>query len=361
MYVPVCRQDFRIGGLMFKRNFLSITLIAVSVLMSASIASAQGRYANVYSRTDVDNFIRSLEASSDTFSRDFQSAGGTSASERRIVERFENAVDRLRRTFNSNNTWWNSRNDVQGMMGEARQVNVLMNNDRFARRLERQWRELRRDINKLADTYDLPDLAGQRAGTGGGGVFNPGDPWGGWQNTGPMSRPPAWAQGTFRATGYANIIMNIDATGRISLNNNGQMYYGRYNRGQMFLNNDVSTVQRSGQGISTYNRSSGITTHYVREGYVPPGGVGGGDWDGPTSNPPNWAVGTFYATNGSNIQMTINSNGRVTVYNMGQTYTGRYYNGQIHLNNDVSTVSRNGRGIRTYNQSNGVTTEYRRQ
>jgi hypothetical protein len=60
--------------------------------------------------------------------------------------------------------------------------------------------------------------------------------------------------------------------------------------------------------------------------------------------------------------MSISANGRVTVINGGLSYQGRYYNGQIYLNADVSTVSRFGRNnLRTYNQSNGVTTDYRRQ
>ncbi|MEO8041737.1 MAG: hypothetical protein ABI646_03910 [Acidobacteriota bacterium] len=336
---------------MIRKKIISILVLSVCVVAGASGVLAQGRYVNVYSRGDVDNFIRNLETSSDTFSRDFKNTGGTSSSERRNVDRFENAVDRLRNRFNSNNTWWASRNEVQNMMGEARQVNVMMNNDRFGRPLERQWRDLRRDINKLADTYDLPDLGGQLDG-GGGGTY---PPIGG--GGGQTSRPPAWAQGTFYATSGPNIMMTIESNGQISLNNNGQTYYGRYNRGQMFLNNDVSTVSRSGNGISTYNTTTGQTTQYSRDTY----GGGGGE-DGPSSRPANWAVGTFYATNGSNIQMSISSDGRVVVINSGSSYTGRYYNGQIYLNNDVSTVSRIGRnGIRTYNQSAGITTDYRRQ
>ncbi len=172
---------------MINRKVLSILVFSVCVAAASSAAFAQGRYGNVYSRVDVDGFIRNLENSSDTFSRDFKNSRRTSSSERRIVERFENAVDKLRRDFDRSNSWWESRNDVQGIMGEARQVNVMMNNVRYARPLERQWRDLRRDINKLADTYDLPDLAGQMGGGGGGWI----PPGGGGQT----STPPNWAAG----------------------------------------------------------------------------------------------------------------------------------------------------------------------
>ncbi len=337
---------------MIRKNVLSTIIISLCIAAGVASVSAQGRYASVYSRADVDNFVRSLEDSSDVFSRAFNDAGGTSTAERRVVSRFENAVDQLRRNFNGGNNWWNSRNNVQGIMNEARQVNVMMNNDRFARRLEMQWRNLRRDINKLADTYDLPELAGQRGD--GGGI----PPIGGGGGFGQTSRPPTWARGTFYATSGPQITMTIEANGRISLSNQGQIYYGRYYRGQMYLNNDVSTVARSGNGIRTYNRNSGETTMYSRDGY---GGGDGGDTDGPVSTPPTWARGTFYSTNGSNIMMSIGSDGRVSVTNTGQVYYGRYYSGRIYLNNDVSTVSRNGRGIRTYNQNNGETTDYRRQ
>jgi hypothetical protein len=346
---------------MIKSRIGSILVLAIFVTIAASGVLAQGRYANVYSRGDVDGFISSLENSSDIFSRDFKTTRGTTASERRIVDRFENAVDRLRSRFNNNQSWWQSRNEVQGIMTEARQVNVMMNNDRYGRPLESQWRNLRRDINKLADTYELPGLGGGGGGgMGGGGEFPPIGGAGGR-----MSTPPSWAIGTFYATSGPNIAMTIDRRGQIMLNNNGQIYYGRYYRNQMYLNNDTSTVSRSGNGISTYNRNTGETTYYSRDAYSGGGGyppIGGGGYDGPTSNPPNWAVGTFYATNGSGIQMSISANGRVMVNNAGYTYQGRYYNGQIFLNNDVSTVSRFGRNnLRTYNQSSGVTTDYRRQ
>ena len=79
------------------------------------------------------------------------------------------------------------------------------------------------------------------------------------------------------------------------------------------------------------------------------------------SSPPNWAQGTFYSMNGTNITLSLSSNGQVTATVNGQTYYGTYYNGAITLNGDVSTVTRNGNGIRTYNASNGQTTNYRKQ
>src|SRR4029453_4746299 len=95
-------------------KLLPTLIVSVCIAAAASAVLAQGRYANVYSRTDVDNFIRSLEDSSDVFSRAFKSFGGTTTNEGGLVDRFKNGGDRLRSRLNSNNSWWASRNDVQG-------------------------------------------------------------------------------------------------------------------------------------------------------------------------------------------------------------------------------------------------------
>src|SRR5262245_58408901 len=110
-------------------------LLGVWIAAMAMVASGQSRYANVYSRVDVDGFIRNLETSSDAFSRDFKSAGGTTSNERKTVERFENAVDRLRSRFNNIHNWWQGRTPVQDMLTQAREVNVMMRNEQYARSL----------------------------------------------------------------------------------------------------------------------------------------------------------------------------------------------------------------------------------
>jgi hypothetical protein len=274
----------------------------------------------------------------------------------------EDSLDRLRRRFDSDNSWWNSRNQVQDVINASQNVNTMMNVLPFRRNLESQWNNLRRDINTLADTYDLPGLNG---GGWNGGPWNPGNPgnpggpgWGGGQT----STPPSWAQGTFYSTNGSNISLTINRNGQVTAVNGGQTFYGTYYRNNITLNGDISTVSRNGNGIRTYNRNNGQTTDYSRNGWggnpgYPGPGVGGGN----TSIPPSWAQGTFYSTNNSSIYLTINRNGQVTVVNGGQTYYGTYYNGSITVNGDTSTVTRNGNGIRTYNQNQGVTTNYRRQ
>ncbi len=182
---------------------------------------------------------------------------------------------------------------------------------------------------------------------------------GGWNGGGNMSAPPSWAVGTFYSTDGSNITLTIDASGRATVLNGGQTFFGTYYRGNLMVNRDSSTLSRNGNGIQTYNRNTGQTTIYSRTGWG--GNTGGWTGGGNMSTPPNWAVGNFYSTNGTNISLSINNNGQVTATVNGQTFYGTYYNGSITLNNDVSTVSRSGNGIRTYNTSNGQTTPYRRQ
>jgi len=94
------------------------------------------------------------------------------------------------------------------------------------------------------------------------------------------------------------------------------------------------------------------------------GGNNGGGWNGGnngggrTSTPPSWAQGTFYSSDG--ITLSIGRDGRVQAVNGGQSYDGTFYNNRIYLNGDTSTISRNGNGVRTYNQSNGQYTNYSR-
>ncbi len=194
-----------------------------------------------------------------------------------------------------------------------------------------------------------------------GGGWNGGNNNGQWGGSGNISQPPTWAQGTFYSQD-GNITLSIDGTGRATVVNGGQTFYGNYYRGNLTINGDTSSVSQSGNGIRTYNRNSGQTTIYTRNynGGYNGNNTGGWNGSGNTSAPPSWAQGTFYSQDGSNISLTINSNGQVTAMVNGQMYYGNYYNGSLTLNGDTSTVSRDGNGIRTYNTSTRQTTRYRR-
>ena len=193
---------------------------------------------------------------------------------------------------------------------------------------------------------------------------NSGGDWGGGNQA---SRPPSWAVGNFYSTD-GQISLRVSQNGYVTAVNDGESFSGTYSNGRIYLNGDSSTISRDRNGVRTYNTNSRQTTVYTR-------GNDNGDWDnddnddgdgnwngnngGQMSRPPSWARGTFYSSDGQ-ITITMNDDGRVSVVNGGQSYYGRYYQDRLYLNNDVSTVSKNGNGIRTYNQNTNQTTYYTR-
>ena len=156
---------------MKKRNsaaaLISAMTSALFIFVLAGTATAQGRYSNQYSRGDVDTIIRTVEDRADEFRRDFYNEldrSNLSSSQKRSyrdqVENFENATDRLRSNFNNDNTWWRSRSQVQVVINNSQPLNSTMNGIEFRRNIERQWNQLRNAVNRLADTFDLPGIAG---------------------------------------------------------------------------------------------------------------------------------------------------------------------------------------------------------
>lgn len=352
------------------RKILSISILLICVGAGVSNAFAQGRYANVYSRMQVEGFVGQLENSSDAFYADFRREidnSGLSSSARRTYNgyatQFENAVDRLRSRFNSNDSWWESRNEVRNMISSSQNINTVMNGAGFRRRLERQWNQLRNDINKLADAYDLPGLNG---GGWSGGPWNPGYPGGGGSGGGGV---PNWAIGTFYGTDPSTgsaVTLTIARSGSVSVSvNNGMPSYANLNGTTLVNGPYVSRISRINNGIRTTDvndRSNFID--YRRT----PGGGGGGVEPYPgqgQGDVPNWALGTFYGRNpqtGGSIRLDINSNGSVSISFDGAAPVYASINGTTMTNGQyVSRLSRIRNGIRTTDVNNGSYIDYFRR
>lgn len=349
---------------MGKTNIKAIFVLAAVAAMAMS-AFAQGRYTSRYSKNQVSNIIRKLENSSDRFSRDFKNQmdrsrrDGTSREDRfnSIVENYENALDELRRNFNNSSRWWDARNDVQGVMNDAQQVNSMMNQLSFRRNLEAQWRNMRTDLNTLADTFDLPGLDGG-GWQGGGGGWNPGNP--GWGN------PARWAVGTFygRApqTGAA-IMLTIAADGNVTANIGGSASYGNLRGDLLTIGSSQGRVYRTNNGIRTVSTTDGETIEYSRNGG---GGWNPGDPGWGSGSAPRWAVGTFYGRNpnsGGGITMTIQSDGRVSIIFDGSpnvTYA-TLYNDTLRVGDSTARVTRIRNGLRTTSTTDGLTIDYFRR
>ena len=345
---------------MFKRKILSTSIILVCLAAGVSaVFGQQGRYADVYSRAQVDGFVRQLENSSDAFHSDFRRAvnnSGLNSSTRRTynsyADQFENAVDRLRNRFDSNDSWWQSRNEVRNMISNSQNLNTTMNLDRFRRPLENQWRRLRNDINRLADTYDLPGLAG--GGWGGGGF--PG---------GRGGNVPRWAVGTFYGrnpqTG-GTITLDIDANGTVAIRfDNSAPNYATLNGTTLNNRGIPSRVSRINNGIRTTALDSGEAIDYFRD--AGQGGVWGDPGEG-GGNVPSWALGTFYGRNpqtGGRITLEISANGTVAIrFDNGQPNYATL-NGTTLTNQGIpSRVSRISNGIRTTALDSGEVIDYYR-
>ncbi len=349
--------------------FAALALAIVAAMAPQSI-SAQGRYSTTYSKNQVKGYIDRLENSSNTFRKDFDrymdrsALNGTDTEDRynQYVKDYESAVDRLQREYNSRNNWWDNRSDVEYMLDKAQPVNAMIIQLPFARNIERQWQAMRNDINKVADTFDLPGLNG---GGWNGGGWNGGNN-GGWNGSGDMSTPPNWAQGTFTWQGSDPRSMTIDRSGRVTLVALGRTTYGTYYRNVVRINGDNLNVSRISNGIRLYNPVGRGTSDWIA-GYN--GGWNGGNnggnnggWNGggQMSSPPSWARGSFSWIGSDPRTMSIDKNGRVTLTSFGRTVYGTFYRNVISINGDSLTISRNGNGIRLYNPNGGGTSDWRR-
>lgn len=350
---------------------LGLMTLVIGIISSftATDVSGQGRYVGQYSRANVDDIIRRMEDSGDEFRDDFRNeldrsnlSNSQKNTYRRQVDSFEQATDRLRSNFDRDDNWWTSRNQVQTVVANARPLNQTMNSISFRRNIERQWNQLRNNVNTLADTYDLPGIAG--GGWNGGG--NPGGP--GWGNPqGGAVRPPNWAQGTFYgvAPNGSQISLTIAQNGSVTANVNGGMSYGIYTRGNVLnIGGARSRVTRQGNGILTTRTDNGERIAYSRTSGGNNPGWGGGGGAGNQVAPPSWARGRFVgrAPDGTQIVLTINNNGAVTANVGGGLSYGSYTSGNfININGATSRVTSVNNGIRTTRTDNGEVITYRRQ
>ncbi len=361
---------------------LTGAFLAVAAIVMPMSANAQLRYQNQYSKAQVGQIISRLESSSTTFKYEFDRAmdnsnlNGTSTEDRynRDVRNYADSLTRLRREFNRNNSWWQVRNDVQSVVGQATTVNTWMNNLNFRRNIERQWNAMRNDVNTLADTFDLQGLegGGWNGGNNGGGWNggnNGGNNGGGWNGNGQTSAPPSWARGTFYGTAPdgSQITLTLANNGQVTALVNGSPSYGTYFRNSININGASSRVTRENNGLRTTRMDNGEVINYYRNGFGDGnnGGNGGG-WNGGNNGnrPSSWAVGSFVAQNpqnGGTIYLTVSNDGQVTVNMDGNMSYGTLSGNSLSINGATATVSRNGNGIRTTRNDNGERINYRRQ
>jgi len=141
-------------------------LFALAMILSAT-TMAQGRYrGRNYSKADVDRIIKRVEERSDSFRRvidrnlDRSRLDGTRREDNinEQVKDLENAIDDLRRNFDRRDNFRETRREVERVMRESDEINALMKRARFNSNVEREWRLVKADLNKLAGIYELRQL-----------------------------------------------------------------------------------------------------------------------------------------------------------------------------------------------------------
>jgi hypothetical protein len=159
-------------GVKMKQKLLKAVIAMsaiVMVLMLADTGSAQmrrearGRRVNkaqvqaIINRVEnrVDNFVRNYDRSLD------RSRLNNSNREDWLNQRardLETATDELSRSFNRRNNWNDSRDDVRRCLNIASDIDRNVRNYRFRPVTERNWRNVRFELNTLADVYNLPKV-----------------------------------------------------------------------------------------------------------------------------------------------------------------------------------------------------------
>lgn len=119
-----------------------------------------------YNREDVKRVIKRVEESSDRFTKafdrnlDHSRINGTSLEDRlnHQAKQLEEELDDLSKDFDHRDDWRETRQKVQRVMRQADEVNRIMHNGRFHRDVESMWSYVRRDLNRLAEVYNLRSL-----------------------------------------------------------------------------------------------------------------------------------------------------------------------------------------------------------
>ncbi len=160
---------------------------------------------------------------------------------------------------------------------------------------------------------------------------NSGGGWGG----GNQSRPPSWARGTFYGTAPngTRIRLTINNDGGISANIGGGISSGYYQSGDTInINGNTARVYRQGDGFRTVSTANNETIYYSKNS---------GGWGGGGSNVPSWAVGQFRGNSpqdGSQILITIQSNGNVTINIGGNMNYGSVNGSTLTVNGATSRI-----------------------
>jgi hypothetical protein len=140
----------------------ALTALFVSPVDAGAESRARGR---VYTKVDVGRIIARVEDQSGAFRKavdrqlDHSRLNGSRREDRinAEVKQYDRTVDALRSEFSRRDSWMETRGNVERVLRQAADVNRIMHDEKLGR-VENEWGSLRRELNALADVYNLKPL-----------------------------------------------------------------------------------------------------------------------------------------------------------------------------------------------------------
>lgn len=155
-------------GRNISRVFLASMAILIVVVASVSAEAQYNRRSRGrgISKAQVEQIIRRLENQSDRFVKSFDRsldnsrADGTRREDNlnQRARDLENALDVLRREFDRTDRYQDTKSQVSSVLSVAEDINRAVRNRRLRGNTERQWSQVRSELNSLASVYDLRQL-----------------------------------------------------------------------------------------------------------------------------------------------------------------------------------------------------------
>jgi len=143
------------------------SLVVAIVLSLAGTAAAQRNRrearGKMWSKAEVKAVINRVETRVDTFVKQFDKnldrsrLNGTDREDwlNKRAKDLEHATDDLRKHFDVRDKWQENRSEVQKCIDIARDIDKNMRNNRYGGAVESNWANVRRELNTLADVYNM--------------------------------------------------------------------------------------------------------------------------------------------------------------------------------------------------------------
>ncbi len=157
---------------MMKKYFVNLFVglaAVVMILTFADVSNAQRRRESrgrLLSKAQVKAVINRVEDRVDNFvgkydkSLDRSRLNGTSREDwlNKRAKDLESATDELSREFDKRDAWVENKDEVRRCLNIATDIDRNLRNYRFGAATERNWANVRYELNTLADVYNLPKI-----------------------------------------------------------------------------------------------------------------------------------------------------------------------------------------------------------